>query len=75
MIGIAHPDFGEGVTAVVVMKKDAVLSQDQVIAALREKLAAYKLPKRVLFVKDLPRNAMGKVQKALLRETYKGLYD
>ena len=74
VIGVAHPDFGEGVTAVVAKKKGAELSEGAVIAALRERLAAYKLPKRVLFVEDLPRNSMGKVQKALLRETYKDLY-
>jgi len=74
VIGVAHPDFGEGVTAVVVMKPDAVLTEAAVIGALKERLAAYKLPKRVLFVDDLPRNAMGKVQKALLRETYEDLY-
>jgi len=38
------------------------------------RLAGYKLPKRVLFMPELPRNAMGKVQKNLLRETYKDLY-
>ena len=74
VIGVAHPDFGEGVTAVVVKKKDAALGEKDVQAALKERLAAYKLPKRVLFVDDLPRNAMGKVQKALLRDTYKDLY-
>jgi len=75
VIGVAHPDFGEGVTAVVVVKRaDATLSESAVIAALRDRLAAYKLPKRVLFVDDLPRNAMGKVQKALLRERYRDLY-
>jgi malonyl-CoA/methylmalonyl-CoA synthetase len=73
VIGVAHPDFGEGVTAVVVKKDDALAEMD-VIAALKQRLAAYKLPKRVLFVEDLPRNAMGKVQKALLRESYKDLY-
>ncbi len=74
VIGLAHPDFGEGVTAVVVKKKDVALTEKDVIVALKDRLAAYKLPKRVLFVDDLPRNAMGKVQKALLRETYKDLY-
>jgi malonyl-CoA/methylmalonyl-CoA synthetase len=74
VIGVAHSDFGEGVTAVVALKPDAVLTEATVIRALKERLAAYKLPKRVLFVDDLPRNAMGKVQKALLRETYKDLY-
>ena len=74
VIGVAHPDFGEGVTAVVVKKRDVALTEKDVIAALKERLAAYKLPKRALFVDDLPRNSMGKVQKALLRETYKDLY-
>jgi malonyl-CoA/methylmalonyl-CoA synthetase len=74
VIGLAHPDFGEGVTAVVARKKDAALTETGVIGALKDRLAAYKLPKRVLFVDDLPRNAMGKVQKAWLRETYKDLY-
>ena len=73
VIGVAHPDFGEGVTAVVV-KRAGALTEKDVIAALKQRLAAYKLPKRVLFVEDLPRNAMGKVQKALLRETHKDLY-
>jgi len=74
VIGVAHADFGEGVTAVVVKGLGCNLDEAAVIAALRDRLAAYKLPKRVLFVEDLPRNAMGKVQKALLREIYKDLY-
>jgi malonyl-CoA/methylmalonyl-CoA synthetase len=44
------------------------------IAACREKLAAFKSPKRIVFVDELPRNAMGKVQKNVLRERYKGLF-
>jgi malonyl-CoA/methylmalonyl-CoA synthetase len=74
VIGVAHPDFGEGVTAVVAKKAGAALTEAEMIGALKDRLAAYKLPKRVLFVDDLPRNAMGKVQKALLREIYKDLY-
>ena len=74
MIGVPHPDFGEGVTAVVVTKPARRWTEAGVIAALKERLANFKLPKRVMFVDDLPRNAMGKVQKALLRETYKDLF-
>ncbi|WAC27434.1 malonate--CoA ligase [Ancylobacter sp. SL191] len=74
VIGVAHPDFGEGVTAVVVARPDATLSEAAVLAALETRLARYKLPKRVFFVDDLPRNTMGKVQKNVLREQYKGLY-
>ena len=67
VIGVPHPDFGEGVTAVVVAK-DAALDEAAVLAALDGRLAKFKLPKRVVFVDDLPRNAMGKVQKNVLRE-------
>ncbi len=74
VIGVPHPDFGEGVTAVVAVKPGAALTEPGVIAALERRLAKFKLPKRVLFVDDLPRNAMGKVQKAALRERYGGLY-
>ena len=75
VIGVAHRDFGEGVTAVVVAKPGASLQEAGVIAALRERLANYKLPKRILFVDDLPRNTMGKVQKNILRERYGALYE
>jgi malonyl-CoA/methylmalonyl-CoA synthetase len=70
VIGVPHPDFGEGVTAVVVTEKGAKLSEDEVIEALAERLAKFKQPKRVFFVEELPRNTMGKVQKNVLRETY-----
>jgi malonyl-CoA/methylmalonyl-CoA synthetase len=74
VIGVAHPDLGEGVTAVVVRAKGAELSETEVLAALEDRLARFKQPKRVFFVEDLPRNAMGKVQKNLLRETYANTY-
>ncbi|WP_158814187.1 malonyl-CoA synthase [Methylocapsa sp. S129] len=74
VIGLPHPDFGEGVTAVVVSKPEALLSETAVIAALERRLARYKLPKRVFFVESLPRNAMGKVQKKALRDAHEGLY-
>ncbi len=74
VIGVAHPDFGEGVTAVVVLEAGVRLTEAETLAALEGRLARYKAPKRVIFVDELPRNAMGKVQKAALREAYKGLY-
>lgn len=74
VIGVQHPDLGEGVTAVVVPQPDASLDEAQVIAAIGDKLARYKQPKKVLFVQELPRNVMGKVQKAELRKTYANLY-
>jgi malonyl-CoA/methylmalonyl-CoA synthetase len=74
VVGVPHADFGEGVTAVVVLKKDAALDEKQIIGALEQRLAKFKLPKRVIFVSELPRNTMGKVQKAELRKTYGDLY-
>ncbi|MCR5875286.1 AMP-binding protein [Phenylobacterium sp. J426] len=69
VIGVPHADFGEAVVAVVQGQGD----EAAIIAAARRQLAAYKAPKRVLFVAELPRNAMGKVQKNLLRERYADL--
>ena len=74
VIGVPHPDFGEGVMAVVVLAKNNELQEKDVIETLKSRLANYKLPKRVVFVDDLPRNAMGKVQKNLLRDAYCDLF-
>ncbi|MEO5760367.1 MAG: malonyl-CoA synthase, partial [Mesorhizobium sp.] len=74
VIGVAHPDFGEGVTAVVVRSPASVISAADILGAIAQRVAKYKHPKRVIFVDELPRNTMGKVQKNLLRDTYKGLY-
>jgi malonyl-CoA/methylmalonyl-CoA synthetase len=74
IIGLPHKDFGEGVTAVIVKKKSSDLSEAKILSALEDRIAKFKLPKRILFLDDLPRNTMGKVQKNLLRETYKDLY-
>jgi malonyl-CoA/methylmalonyl-CoA synthetase len=71
VIGLPHPDFGEAVVAVVVRSGDgAGLTGDGIIATLKGEIAGFKVPKAVHFVDDLPRNAMGKVQKNLLRERY-----
>lgn len=74
VFGVPHPDFGEGVTAAVVPRPGAVLSEAEVINALQQRLARYKVPKRVLLLDELPRNAMGKVQKIVLRAAYATLY-
>ena len=73
VVGLPHHDFGEGVTAFIV-RKDAGLSEGDVLDALGDKLARFKHPKRVIFLDQLPRNTMGKVQKSLMRETYRNLY-
>jgi malonyl-CoA/methylmalonyl-CoA synthetase len=74
VVGLPHPDFGEGVIAVVVPKAGATLDGAQMVAALKTRIANFKVPKQVFIVADLPRNAMGKVQKSLLREQHKGLF-
>ena len=71
VIGLPHPDFGEAVAAVIVKSSTGVeLTEAGVIGALKGKLAAFKVPKRIFIVDDLPRNAMGKVQKNELRKRY-----
>jgi malonyl-CoA/methylmalonyl-CoA synthetase len=70
VVGLPHPDFGEAVTAMVVPRAGAALSPEDIIRTLKRELANYKVPKRVILVPDLPRNAMGKVQKSVLRERY-----
>ncbi|TPQ50881.1 malonyl-CoA synthase [Prosthecomicrobium hirschii] len=74
VIGVPHPDLGEGVTAVVVREAGASVDEAAVSAALADRLAKFKQPKRVFFVDDLPRNTMGKVQKNVLRDQYRTIY-
>jgi malonyl-CoA/methylmalonyl-CoA synthetase len=74
VIGVPHADFGEGVTAVVVCDKNSGVDEAAVLKALDGRLAKFKMPKRVFIVDELPRNAMGKVQKNILRDAYKGIY-
>ena len=68
VIGVPHPDFGEAVVAVVVMRNGATSSEAMLITNLKNRIANFKVPKRVHFVAELPRNTMGKVQKNILRE-------
>ncbi|NNM75978.1 AMP-binding protein [Sphingomonas sp. ID1715] len=74
VVGAPHPDFGEGVVAVVVPRAGATANEEAIVAALRDSLAAYKRPKRVLIREALPRNAMGKVEKAVLRQELVGVF-
>ena len=71
LVGVPHPDFGEVGVAVVVARPGAVLAGTDIIARLKAKLANFKIPKRCVIVHELPRNAMGKVQKNLLRDAYR----
>lgn len=68
VVGIEHPDFGEAVIAVVVA--DEAYVEAELFATVRNALANFKRPKKVFVVDELPRNALGKVQKAVLRQTY-----
>lgn len=73
VIGLPHPDFGEGVVAVVVPRAGAQLAEKTIIQALHNQLAKFKQPKRVLITDELPRNTMGKVQKNILRDQQQAL--
>jgi len=74
VVGVPHPDFGEAVVAVVVPKPGATLDGAAITAALKSQIANFKVPKAVFVVADLPRNAMGKVQKDLLRDQHGALF-
>jgi malonyl-CoA/methylmalonyl-CoA synthetase len=70
VVGVPHPDFGEAVIAAVAVAPGAGLTEEAALQALQGRLARFKQPKRVFLVDELPRNAMGKVLKATLRERY-----
>ena len=74
VIGLPHADFGEAVVACVIPAAGAALDEGTIRSALRERLAAFKIPKRVLVLPEFPRNAMGKVQKAELRKQHADLF-
>jgi len=74
VVGVPHPDFGEAGVAVVVAQPGASLDDAAIVNALKSRIANFKVPKRVYVVPELPRNAMGKVQKNVLREQHKNLF-
>ncbi|PHP68050.1 malonyl-CoA synthase [Zhengella mangrovi] len=74
VIGVPHPDFGEGVIAVVVPKAGAAPDEAALMEAIAPGLARFKQPKRIFLADELPRNTMGKVQKNLLRDQYKAVF-
>ena len=74
LVGVPHPDFGEVGVAVVIAKPGASVNADEIVSGLKARLANFKIPKRCFVVDELPRNTMGKVQKNLLRDRYKGLF-
>ncbi len=75
VVGVPHPEMGEGALAVLVpAQKGASVADDVLQAALDTRLARFKHPRKFVWAEALPRNAMGKVEKAALRERYKGVY-
>lgn len=74
VVGVPHPDFGEAVFAVLVPQKGVTLNAEAVLEGLKDRLARFKQPKAAVVVTELPRNTMGKVQKAELRKTYAGWF-
>jgi malonyl-CoA/methylmalonyl-CoA synthetase len=74
VIGVPHPDFGEAVVAAIVAADPAATDERSVIEACKRELADFKVPKRAVFVDELPRNTMAKVQKNLLREQFAELF-
>lgn len=74
MIGLPHPDLGEAVTAVIIADGPRPPQLDEIITALTSKLARFKQPRRVFYIDELPRNAMGKVQKNVLRSLYQDTF-
>jgi malonyl-CoA/methylmalonyl-CoA synthetase len=70
VIGVPHPDMGEGVVAIVVPRDQGFADGAALTAALADSLARFKQPRRIIFIDAIPKNTMGKVQKNLLRERY-----
>ena len=74
VIGVPHPDFGEGVTAIIIKERNSSITEDDIVEFLKEKIARFKQPNKFFFLDELPRNTMGKVQKKALRDTYHNIY-
>ena len=74
VIAVPHADFGEAVTAIVALQPDVMIDEIIVRQRLAQDLAAFKVPKRIIVVDALPRNAMGKIQKKVLRDKYQKLF-
>jgi malonyl-CoA/methylmalonyl-CoA synthetase len=74
VIGVPHLDFGEAVVAVVVLKPGFVFDESELISQIKDTLSSFKVPKRILVREELPRNTMGKVQKAVLRSECESLF-
>ncbi|MEM7302934.1 MAG: malonyl-CoA synthase [Pseudomonadota bacterium] len=74
VVGVPHPDFGEGVVALVVPEPEGTVTSEAIAAALKDNIARFKQPKHIAFTDALPRNTMGKVQKNIIRDEFGGLF-
>ena len=74
VIGVPHEDFGEGVTAIISLKKNMKINIDDLRSLMKEKLAGFKIPQQFIIIDNLPKNVMGKIKKNELRETFKKIY-
>ncbi len=74
VIGVPHPDFGETVLGILVPAKDPAPDLDAIMVSVQNSLARFKHPRKLILMDELPRNTMGKVQKNILRETFKGMF-
>ena len=75
VIGVPHPDLGEAVVAVIVTESGNSLNHDSITDLLKNRIARFKHPKQIIFVGEIPRNSMGKVQKNVLRGSYKEIFN
>ncbi len=74
VVGVPHPDFGETVVAILVPAQGATPDTDTIKTSVEGQLARFKQPRSYQIMDSLPRNTMGKVQKNILREMFKGLF-
>jgi long-chain acyl-CoA synthetase len=75
VVGLPHPRWSEAITAVVVPRPGERVDEGELLAALKERLDGYKVPKAVVVVDELPRTSTGKIQKNVVRQRHAGLYE
>ena len=74
VVGVPHPDFGETPIAIIVPSRETKPNISKIEEDLKISIARYKHPKKIIVIRELPRNAMGKVQKNILRTQFKSLF-